>query len=101
DAAVGAVELEPVALAWGHAGGALDHAQRAVLELSHRHGGVVGLDVVAQVARVAGYPFDRAGDPGEQVDAVDALVDQRGAALFGPGAAPARFVVVALRAPRF
>ena len=102
--AVGASELHAggVAGLGPGAGGALDHAERTVLELHRRDDAVLDLDALVRLASGdSGDSFRRAGEVEQRIDGVHGLVHQRTATIERPGAAPSGGIVVCLVAIPF
>ena len=98
DRAFFAVDLQPARIAGIDRGCRLNHADGAAFKVDHRAERVLHLDFAGPAfwrVRIRGKPD---GEMEQQIDAVDALVHQRAAAVEPLGAPPASAVVIFLRA---
>ena len=76
----------------------MENSERAAGKFEDSGGGIFGFDFVKQRAGASLHANNITEQPEEQVDGVDALIDQGAAAIQGKCAAPARIGVVLRRA---
>ncbi len=98
DGAFGAGNFDAARVAGIGGGSGVENAQGAAVEFEDGGGGVFGFDLVEQRGGAGLDASDFTEQPEEQIDGVNALIDQRAAAIERERAAPARASVVLGRA---
>ena len=93
-AAPAAKELQPFGIAGEGRGRRLDQPEAAVRVVQQRQRGILDLDGMVQRARSGGDTHGHAGQPDQQIDGMDRLIDQHAAAFVLPRAAPGPAPVV-------
>jgi len=98
DGALGAGNFDAARIAGIGGGGGVENAQSTAGEFEDGGGGVFGFDLVELGGGAGLHANDIAEQPEEQIHGVNALIDQRAAAVESERAAPARAGVVLGRA---
>lgn len=98
DGAFGAGDFDAARIAGVGGRGGVENSERAAGKFEDSGGGIFGFDFVKQRAGASLHANNITEQPEEQVDGVDALIDQGAAAIQGKCAAPARIGVVLRRA---
>src|SRR5260370_3833999 len=98
DGSFGAGDFDAAGIAGIGGGGGVENAQGAAGEFEDGDGGVFGFDFVKLGGGARLNASDVTEEPQEQIDGVDALIDQGAAAVERQSAAPARIGVVLGRA---
>src|SRR5207302_9103035 len=98
DGTFGAGDFDAARIAGIGGRGGVENAESAGGEFEDGGGAVLGFDLVKKRAGTGLHANDVTEEPEEQVDGVDALIDQGASAIEREGAAPARTGVVLGRA---
>src|SRR5205823_6375538 len=98
DGALGAGDLDAAGVARIGSSGGVNNSQGAASEFEDGCGGVLGFDLVKKCGGAGLHASDITEEPKEQIDGVNALIDQGSAAVERECAAPARIGVVLGRA---